>query len=137
MEVERKINYYRDYFCWYKYEVDLIKIGLDTKNDEYMRIHQPIYPMRCAEIGKIFKVADIPTSKDLDAYIFEIDVNRPIGRWFTAEFDMEIVAINPMIWNDSQLNNPCEILTTDPYNEGWIMLVKPLNPEKTREMFAE
>ena len=102
-----------------------------------MRVHQPIYPMRCAEVGKVFRVEDIPKSKDLDAYIFEIDVNGPIGRWYTAEFDMEIVATNPMVWNDLQLSNPCKILSTDPYNEGWMMLVKPLNPEKTKKMFAE
>lgn len=118
LKVEKKVNYYRDYWCWYKYEGDLIRIGLDTKGDEYIQIHQPIYPMRCGEVGKVFRVEDIPKSKDLDAYIFEIDVNGPIGRWYTAEFDMEIVATNPMVWNDLQLNNPCEILSTDPYNEG-------------------
>lgn len=133
LTIERKVNYYRDYWCWYKYEGDLIRIGLDTENDEYMRIHQPIFPMNCASVGKIFKVEDIPTNE----YIFEIDVNGPIGRWYTAAFDMEIMARNPIVWNDLQLNNPCEILSTDPYNEGWIMLVKPLNPEKTKEMFAE
>ncbi|KOY85864.1 hypothetical protein AD998_06655 [bacterium 336/3] len=133
LKVERKVNYYRDYFCWYKPEGDLIRIGLDTKGDEYIQIHQPIYPIRCAEVGKIFKVKDIATSE----YIFEIDLNGPMGRWFTAEFDMEIVEINPIIWNDLQLNNACEILIKDSYNKGWIMLVKPLNPEKTKKMFAE
>ncbi len=132
LKVERKVNYYTNYLWWYKYEGDLIKIGLDIKNDEYVRVHQPVYPMEYAPIGKVFINNNTWEQAQEMGWI---DLAGPIGRWLYPEFDLEIVATNPKVW--ANLGEPSEILAKDCYGEGWFFLVKPLHPEKTKEMFAE
>ncbi len=132
LKIESKVNYYTDYSCWYKYEGDFIKMGLDIQSDEYVRIHLPAYPMEYAPVGKVFINNN---TMEQSQEICWVDLAGPIGRWLYPKFDMEIVAVNPKVWTN--LGEPCETLTTDCYGEGWLFVVKPLDAEKTAQMFAE
>ncbi len=132
LKVERKVNYYVEGWHWHKLEGDFIRVGLNTKQ-EYIRVHLPCYPLMFAPVGKVLK------ERSGGGYLplAEFDTAGPMIVWLEVLFDMEIVATNPLVWNDLQLNNPCELLEKDPFGEGWLFVVKPLNPEKTKEMFAE
>lgn len=134
LRVEKIVNFYTDYWCWYQYENDLIRIGLDVEGDEYIQAHKPWYPMEYASAGKIF-IAENRIAQHQE--ICYIGVDGPMDKSLYPEFDMEIVAVNPKVFGDGKLGQPCEILETDPYGEGWLFLVKPLDAEKTAKMFEE
>jgi len=129
LKIERKIHYYFSGFGWYKPEGELIRIGLDTKGD-YIRVHSPCYPMAFAPVGKVLKENDGES-------LAEIDVEGPMMVWLSAEFDMEVVEVNTKVWNDSQLGEPCELLEEDPFGEGWLFVVRPLDAEKTKKLFGQ
>lgn len=124
-------KFYSDYWLWYKPEGDLIRIGIDAQGDEYMHVHAPWYPTAYAPVGKILK------AENQGEYLAEIDVAGPMIRCYYAAFDMEIVAVNPRIWGDAYLQQPNELLAADMYGEGWLFLVRALEPEKVEKMFAE
>ncbi len=131
IKVERKVNYYVEGWHWYKLEEDLIRVGLNTKQ-EYIRGHLPCYPLMFAPVGKVLKDQNTEYSP-----LAEFDVAGPMMVCLDVLFDMEVVEINTHIWNEAQMNEPCELLEKDPFGEGWLFVVKPLNPKKTSKMFAE
>lgn len=133
LQATKTVNYYTNYTYWYKTEGDLIRIGLDINANEYVYVHLPAYPMEHVPIGRVFIANGVWEQSQEMCWI---DVSGPIGVWIYPEFDMEIVEINPKVWD--KLGEPCEVLARDIcYNEGWLFVVKPLNPEKTAKMFAE
>lgn len=131
LKIERKIHYYVEGWHWYKIENDFIRVGLNTKQ-EYICAHLPCYPQMFAPVGKILK-------EQVGEYVplAEFDIAGPMMVWLDVLFDMEVVEINPRIWHEAQMYQPCELLEKDCFGEGWLFVVKPLNPEKTREMFTE
>ncbi len=131
LKIEKKVHYYTQSWYWFKLEGDFIRVGLNTKT-EYISTHLPCYPLIFSPVGTILKdqnTEDLPLA--------EFDVAGSMIVCLIVLFDLEIVEINTKIWNKSQMNNPCELLEKDPFGEGWLFVVKPLNPEKTRKMFAE
>lgn len=130
LTLQRKITFYTYGFAWYKLEGDFIRIGLNADKHEYISGHKPCFPYGCYA-----KPNDIFLSSEPINYLCEIDVSGPMITYFSPDFDMEIVEVNPKIWGNA--NEPCDVLTNDCYGEGWLFLVKPLDAAATQKLFEQ
>ena len=116
MEREKKFRYSKDH-VWIRQENDLIRVGITdyifVELNEIIRIDMP-------EINSIIKRSEPFIS--LESCKAVMDVFTPLSG--------KIIEINKQI-----IKNP-EIINKDPFDKGWLVIIKADNPEELNKLLS-
>ncbi len=102
---------------WVKMEGDIAVIGI---SDYAQKKLKDIVGVEFKEPGTKVKKGDL---------IAEVESIKSRGEIY-APFDGEIVEVN------TQLEDEPDIINSDPYGEGWLVKMKPDNPEEYEKLLS-
>jgi hypothetical protein len=133
LHIKRTFHAYKDdsYCLWYQTEGEYIRIGLYTKEYEYIEKHGYM-PCQFPSVGKILY-------KDEMLLFFE--VNGPYCPEAYTPFEMEIISQNPKneIYEAIAKNGDTKDFfgansfgKENFFEESWLFMVRPLYPEKAQ-----
>lgn len=142
LKIKRTFYAYTDanYCLWYQIEGENIRIGLYTKQYEYIENHGYL-PCQFPLVGKVIAK---------DEFLFQFVVLGPYDPEVYASFDMEIISQNPK--NEEYEINAGSVerekylgrnsfSEENFYEKTWLFVVRPLYPEKAKayldSLFAE
>lgn len=142
LTIKRTFYAYKDnkHLFWYQVEGEYIRIGLYTKEYEYIEGHGYL-PYHFPEVGTILYADDTPQSESV---FFNFVVNGSYDPEAYTPFDLEIISQNPQNklyeervknatrWDDEKLIYRDTFSEANFFEESWLFVVRPLYPEKVK-----
>jgi len=106
---------YSENHVWIKIEGDIARLGITDYAQKQLRdVLYVDLPERGKSVGRGDTIASIESIKTV------IDIPSPL--------DCEIVEVN------EKLQDKPDLINSDPYGEGWIVMLKPSNRDQLKEL---